>query len=163
MYLRSNSSETVKQAKKSLANITRTIEGLFVGSVMSKDLITLKIDSSVGLAEEIMRLKAINHVPIVDDAGVLIGLVTGKDILRSTCQTQTFRETCLRQKMADDLLMRDVMRGGLITVKRDTLVTKAAKVIIDNGVGCLPVIDVSGVLVGMLTERDFVNIMAKNS
>jgi len=163
MYLRANRSETIKKAKMSFANISKTIDKLFVESIMSKDLITLKADSSLGLADEIMRLKAINHIPVVDNAGVLIGLVTGKDIIRSTCQTQKFRDTCLRQKMSEEMSVGDIMRGGLVTVTRDTLLTKAAKLMIEQGVGCIPVVDVSGVAVGIVTEKDFVNIIAKNN
>ena len=161
MYMRESKSSSIKESEKILNSIYGKGRKLYVKDIMSKDLITLHIDSKLSVADELVHQRAINHVPIVDDDDKLIGLITSKDIIRETCQTQTHRTNCVREELKDKISVGEIMRGGLITIKDGTLITKAAKIMVEENVGCLPVVSNNGLLLGILTEKDFVSLVSR--
>ena len=86
-------------------------------------------------------------VPVEDDEGRLIGLVTHRDLLHLLSQG-------MRTQPAKPLTVRDVMKTELQTVSSSTPTLDALEIMQNNGVGCLPVVD-DGRLVGILTSFDF--------
>jgi CBS domain-containing membrane protein len=87
----------------------------------------------------------IRHVPVVDEAGGLVGIVTQRDLLS------------LEHKKDPVTQLRDVMRTDVATATPDTPLRTAAETMIYNKYGCLPVVD-HGELVGIITETDFLKL-----
>lgn len=115
-----------------------------VGDVMTREVVTLAEDDDLGRVEAFLSLGRIRHLPVTRD-GRLVGLVTHRDLLRAAIGGV---EHLVR---ADDVMTRDIR-----TVDADMQLTDAARLMLDNKFGCLPVVDENERLVGLVTEADLV-------
>ena len=136
------------------------MEDLRVRDVMSADVTTLQRNDKLTLADDIMRLGRIRHLPVIDENGQLAGIVTQRDLFRGAlAKALGYGERAQRQLM-DTLLVKEVMTSDVITTSPDTLLADAAGVLVERKIGCLPVVD-SGSLIGIVTEGDFVALAAR--
>lgn len=123
-----------------------------VGQFMSKDVFAVKMDDIIDLAANIMDWKNIRHIPVEDDKGNLVGLVTSGMFLRFLA-----RSYGKKQKM---IPINEIMIKDPITTTPETPTAKAIEIMLKNKVGCLPVVHKKK-LVGIVTENDFVKISQK--
>jgi CBS domain-containing protein len=121
-----------------------------VADFMTKDLVTVREADDVALAESLLRLGGIRHLPVVRD-GKLVGLLTHADVLRSG---ESGRPA------ARDLPVSEVMTRELVTVRPTTGLAQAARTMLERKYGCLPVCEEDGKLAGIVTEADFVRFAA---
>lgn len=119
-----------------------------VGELMTRDLVTLKETQNLALADELLRLHRIRHLPVVRE-GKLVGLITHRDLLKAASQKGL--DPATQASWAADIMNREVK-----TVRPDTSLRDAVKVMLDNKFGCLPVVGDNGALLGILTEADLV-------
>jgi CBS domain-containing protein len=119
-----------------------------VGELMTRDLVTLKETQNLALADELLRLHRIRHLPVVRE-GKLVGLITHRDLLKAA--SQKGQDPARQPSWAADIMNRDVR-----TVRPETSLRDAVKVMLDNKFGCLPVVGDNGNLLGILTEADLV-------
>jgi CBS domain-containing protein/gamma-glutamyl:cysteine ligase YbdK (ATP-grasp superfamily) len=124
-----------------------------VGQFMSTDLFTVREDDLVDLAASVMDWRHVRHVPVEDNEGRLIGLVTHRDLLHLLTQG-------MQAQAAKPLTVRDVMKTELQTVSSSTPTLDALEIMQKNRVGCLPVVD-DDRLVGILTSFDFLSGAAR--
>jgi CBS domain-containing protein len=141
---------------------TLDVSKLRVGDLMSRDPATLKRNDNLSLADDIMRLGRIRHMPVVDDDDEtqLAGLVSQRDLFRSSLARALGYGTAAQQKILGMLLVKEVMTNDVITTTPETPLTDAARVMHERKLGCLPVLE-NGKLVGILTEGDFVALLAR--
>ncbi|MFW5921066.1 MAG: CBS domain-containing protein [Polyangiales bacterium] len=127
---------------------------LAVRDLMATDIVTLEEDEDLDLAEQLMQLARIRHLPVVRD-GDLVGLVTNRDLLRA--QASHLAEPSAEQKKAMNLWVKAgwIMTRDVQTVEPDAPLLEAAHMLRNHKYGCLPVVE-GGKLVGILTEDDFV-------
>jgi CBS domain-containing membrane protein len=120
-----------------------------VGELMTRDnLVTLTETQNLALAEELLRLHRIRHLPVVR-GGRLVGLITHRDLLRAAAQRCA--DPAQQPLWASDAMVRDVK-----TVTADTPTREAVTLMLENKYGCLPVVGADGELLGILTEADMV-------
>ena len=117
-----------------------------VGQFMSTDLFTVRADDLVDLAASVMEWRHVRHVPVEDDDGRLVGLVTHRALLHLLSRAPSQTE--------QPLTVRDIMKTDPLTVSSITPTLDALEIMQANRVGCLPVVD-DGRLVGILTSYDF--------
>src|SRR5437588_630768 len=118
-----------------------------VGQFMSTDLFTVRPDDLVDLAASVMDWRHIRHVPVEDEAGRLVGLVSHRDLLRLMARG-------LAGKTSEQVVVRQIMKANPVTVAPDTPTLEAIALMRERRVGCLPVVE-QGTLVGILTAHDF--------
>lgn len=125
-----------------------------VGQFMSTDLFTVRPDDLIDLAASVMTWRHIRHVPVEDDDGKLVGLVSHRSLLRLLAHggPSTGDETCVT--------VRDIMTAKPLTVTSATPTLEALEVMRKNRVGCLPVVDDDN-LVGIVTSYDFLDASAR--
>jgi CBS domain-containing protein len=123
-------------------------------AIMSTNLVTLAPSGTLAEARELMQEYRIHHIPVVDDNGNLIGLVTLTNVLAAT--DSVLRKTDNRIH-ASDIRIEDVMVTEVATVDRNASLRQAALFLEKHRIGCLPVID-EGKLCGIITETDFVAV-----
>jgi CBS domain-containing protein len=140
------------------------MEGLKVRDVMSSNVTTLKRNEKLTLADDIMQLGRIRHLPVTDDndEGELIGIVSQRDLFRGALAQALGYGQRGRRKILDTLFVKDVMATEVTTTSPDTSLVDAAKVLVERKIGCLPVVE-NGRLVGILTEGDFVAMVARKA
>ncbi|MEM9695868.1 MAG: CBS domain-containing protein [Myxococcota bacterium] len=126
-----------------------------VADLMTAEVVTLDADDDLVQADQLMRLGRMRHLPVVDKDKV-VGLITHRDILKA--QVTLLARLAGRDKNADDtyisLRARELMNVDPVSVRSDTPAKEAAKMMLNNKFGCLPVID-DGELKGIITEADF--------
>ena len=138
-----------------------------VRDVMTAGPMTIAPEAPLETAVAVMRERRLRHLPVVDDAGRLVGIVTDRDIrsailgpaiaeYASTAERGRLRALA---KDLDDVQVSHVMTWGALTTGPDALVAQAAAVMADARVGCLPVVE-GRRLVGILTEHDVVKALA---
>jgi len=135
---------------------------LRVRDLMTREVATLKPNDKLSVAEDVMRLGRIRHLPVVadDDDGKLVGLLSLRDLFRGSLADALGYGTRAQQKLLDLLLAKEVMSTNLFTTTPDTPLRDAAKIMMERKLGALPVLE-NGRLVGILTEGDFVGMVAK--
>ena len=137
---------------------------MFVTERMSKDLITAGPEMTIFEARTIMTEKGIRHLPIVDPAGKLIGIVTDRDIrdaMPSTLLKKVDYEITLGKIM--NYPVADIMTKNPLSIYAYYTIQDSLLVMQQKKVGALPVIDEDGNLKGILSTRDllraFVNVL----
>jgi len=124
-----------------------------VGQFMSTDLFTVRPDDLVDLAASVMDWRHIRHVPVEDEAGRLVGLVSHRDLLRLLARG-------LADKSNEPVAVRQIMKPDPVTITPDTPTLDAIALMRGRRVGCLPVVE-AGTLVGIVTAQDFLIASAR--
>jgi len=128
-----------------------------VGQRMTKNPITVKLDTPVSEAQYTMRKEKIHRFPVVDKELRLKGIVTEKDLLYATPSPATTLDVYEMSYLLSKLKVDEVMTTDLVTVTEDTTIEEAARVLVDNNIGGLPVLR-DGKLVGIITESDLFKV-----
>jgi acetoin utilization protein AcuB len=129
---------------------------LTVKDVMTANVTTLKRNEKLTLADDLMNLGRIRHLPVLDDEGEeLIGIVSQRDLFRGALAQAIGYGHHARRKLLETLLVKEVMTTEPTTTTPETPLADAAQVLMEKKIGCLPVV-ANGRLVGILTEADFV-------
>jgi len=133
-----------------------------VADIMTSDVTTLKRNEKLTLADDLMNLGRIRHLPVLDDDGVLVGIISQRDLFRGALAKALGYGQHASRKILDTFLVKEVMTTDVITTTPETAVIDAARVMIKRKIGCLPVVK-DGHLVGIITEGDFVALATRNS
>jgi CBS domain-containing protein len=118
---------------------------LIVGDLMSTGLVTIKATESIKEAHAEMELGIIRHLPVVDDRGRLVGVLSDRDILASLHGR--------KPRNVGEVMTRDV-----ISTTIDTPAHTAAQIMLERQIGSLPVLDSADTLVGIITQTDFLDV-----
>jgi CBS domain-containing membrane protein len=132
----------------------------YVRDLMTSDVVTLKASDELGAFRDILYERGFRHVPVVDEDGNLIGIVTERDFLRNVLTDQADIPISVRDEVMRSTQIGDIMIQDVVTVEPDDLLPGAAQVMLDNKFGCLPVTD-GPLLVGILTESDFIRFFTQ--
>lgn len=120
-----------------------------VEQFMSRDLFSVRPEDIVDFAAAVMEWEHIRHVPVEDDDGRLVGLVTHRDLLRMVAR---------RDAEDAQVPIAQIMQRDVLTIPPDALTLEAIRLMRERGVGCLPVVREDGHLEGMVTEQDLLRI-----
>jgi len=123
-----------------------------VEQFMAVDLFTVRPEDIVDLAASLMHWRHVRHVPVEDDAGRLIGIVSHRDLLELFALGKITGQA--------QWSVRDIMKTDLITVAPDTPTLDALTLMRDKNIGCLPVVK-NDRLVGLVTAYDFLTVSSK--
>ncbi|HEU4368702.1 MAG TPA: CBS domain-containing protein, partial [Methylomirabilota bacterium] len=112
-----------------------------------------RADAPVAVAADLLRAGRIRHLPVVDGTGRLVGIVTDRD-LRQLVFDPVVQEALGQTAAAlSGLKVREIMTWGVLSVRPDTDLRAAARLMRERRIGALPVVDNGGV-VGILSETD---------
>ena len=128
---------------------------LRVRDIMTTDVRTIHRQAPMRIAIHKMQVNAIRHLPVVDDLGMLIGLVSKRDALRHLANA-LFGEI----KQPGETPCEEVMVARPLTISPDATLQLAAKLLAENRYGCLPVVESKSQIVGIISVVDLLQIMA---
>jgi CBS domain-containing protein len=114
---------------------------------MTQDLFTVQPDDIVDFAATLMDWRHVRHVPVENETGQLVGLVSHRALLRLMAQGRLGGE----QK----LTVGEIMNRKPVTVHPDTPTVEAIRIMREKRLACLPVTR-ENKLVGIVTEHDLI-------
>jgi acetoin utilization protein AcuB len=137
---------------------------MFVSKSMTKKLITVTGETNILEVGKIMKDHKIRHVPVVDDAYILLGIVTDRDIRSAmpSVASEDFNSKEERDKLSG-LKVKEIMTTNLVTVSPRYTLQDVLLLFQKHHFGALPVIDDNRVLLGIVSIRDllraFIGVM----
>ena len=147
-------------ASPSSAKSVRGSRERSVRDLMTERVFTLKARDDLEALYDLMDSRRVRHVPIVDNEGELVGLVTDRDLSRTALGAVEELPLSVERDILRRRRIRDIMVTEPDTIEPDAPLADAAEMLLENKVGCLPVVE--GLhLVGIITEADFVRDFAE--
>ena len=133
---------------------------MLVKDRMTPDPVVITTDTSLKEALEIVRSKPFRHLPVLDENGKLVGIVTEKSLVYAS-PTST---TALSVFEVDYILSRtkvgQIIQGSVISVGPDWPIEEAARVMVDRRIGCLPVVE-DDKLIGIISDTDIFRVFVE--
>ncbi len=130
-----------------------------LSDIMNRGLITVDKHASLRRARRILDQHRIRHL-LVMDGKRLVGIVTDRDLRQAAPSSKLPLTTSEREEFMDELKVAEVMSRKLITASPDTTVREAARVMVSEKIGCLPVVS-GNQLVGIVTETDLLEVLVR--
>ena len=131
-----------------------------VRDLMSRPVRTLERNDMLSLADSVMRDERIRHLPVLDSAGRLVGLLSQRDLFLNALVRALGHGTMARDRSFRSIVVKEVMTEDVVTTTPETPITAAAQIMVDRKIGCLPVVEANA-LVGILSESDIVSAVAR--
>jgi len=125
---------SIEAQAKEVTIVKRAESGMII------DPITLKEENTIKDAKELMAKYGFSGVPIVDDNGKLIGIVTKRDVIFEDNLNKKLKSVMTKER--------------LITAPVGTTLTQAQKILKKNRIEKLPIVDKNGLLKGLITVKD---------
>ena len=126
---------------------------MLVKDVMSEHPIVIGPEASVLDAKEIMKKNKVSKLAVVDKNGVLIGLLTNADLIKVSPSSATTLDMYELGYLLSKMSVEKAMVKNVKTTIAEQTVEEAARLMKDNGITCLPVVN-DDILIGMVTQSD---------
>ena len=130
---------------------------MLVRERMSTKPVIITSDAPIAEALRVMRQSQVRRLPVLNEAGQLIGIVSEKDLLYASPSPASSLSIYEMHYMLSTLRVTELMTPDPITVTPDTLLEEAAIIMADSKIGGLPVVE-GGKLVGIITETDIFKV-----
>ncbi len=127
---------------------------MLVRDRMSHPAVTVRPDTPFQDALTLMRERRFRRMPVVDERGALVGIVSERDLLHAAPSPATSLSVWEVNYLLWKLKIADVMTEQVISVSPDTPIEDAALLMVNRKIGGLPVVDAGGAVVGVITETD---------
>jgi len=125
-----------------------------ISEIMTKDLFTVQIDDKVLLADEIMKTQKVKHIPVLEGKK-LVGIISDRGLKEYTLKQLYDFEDALPDSARNRIIdFQSIMDKNIRVIYPEDSVQKAVEIMLKKKAGCLPVVDWSKNLVGMLTHTD---------
>ncbi len=129
-----------------------------VRDIMPEKMVTISTGDTLSTVEDIMTLGRVRHMPVVE-SGKLVGVVSERDLLRASLSNLSGFGSQQRRAFLHVVEIGRVMSKPPVTIDPDASVEEAARIMAEQKIGCLPVVD-GGALVGLVTETDLLRYFA---
>lgn len=139
---------------------------MYVKDNMTRNPYTVTSMKSVSEALDIMSASKVHRLPVVDNKGKLVGIVTQSLISSNTPNNASSLSVFELNYLLNKLSIRDIMIKNPISISPDALLEEAATIMRKHDIGCLPVVDDKNILVGIITHNDifeaFIELLGYN-
>ncbi len=126
---------------------------------MTAEVVTLNADDDLDLANHIMTLGRIRHMPVLRDEK-LVGILSQRDLFRAAISSVlAFVPEAEREWLAK-IHVKEVMTRDVVTARPDWPMRRAVETMLSGRFGCLPVVDDEQHLVGLVSETDCLRLLA---
>lgn len=127
---------------------------MLVREWMNTKVVTVNEDTTMVRATVMMKDNRIRALPVVNEPGRLVGIVTDRDIKDASPSKATSLDIHEINYLISTVKIRHIMSSDLVCVKPDETIEFAAVLMLDNKISTLPVVDDRNVLVGIITQTD---------
>jgi acetoin utilization protein AcuB len=122
--------------------IKKEVEPMRVQDIMQRNVKTIAPNVSIVMANDIMWRQRIHHLVVQDEKNIILGIISDTDLGGPDAS-----------EIRDDVQVKDVMVRSVITAEPTMTVKRAAAIIRERGIHCLPIVE-DGKLVGIITSTD---------
>jgi len=132
---------------------------MFINKFMTKEVVTVSMDDDIAQARRMMIRYRIRHLPVARLDGMLIGIVTDRDI-RSAVPSSVGRNhdpTTDATDTTTGVLVQDIMTKDPVSISLASTIQDALLLVEKTRVGAFPVVDENFKVVGILSDRDLLN------
>jgi CBS domain-containing membrane protein len=131
-----------------------------IRDVMQTKIHTLRRNDKLLVADDLMKQARIRHLPVLDEDGALVGIVSQRDLFRGALLRTLGYGGRAEERMLNTVLVKEAMREPVRTISSDAPLRAAAALMLEHRIGCLPVVD-GGKLVGIVSESDLLQLVAE--
>jgi acetoin utilization protein AcuB len=132
---------------------------MLVQGWMTTDVATVEENTSMMKASIVMKEKKIRCLPVVNDKGKLVGIVTDRDLRDAAPSKATTLDVYELNYLLSSMKIKDIMSKNLVFVRPDETVEFAAILMIENKISSLPVVNKKGALIGIITQTDIFKVL----
>ncbi len=126
---------------------------LRVSEIMQKEYASVGPKERVDFADQLFKLGRFRHLPVLD-GGRLVGIVSSRDLMKAALTEVLDFEPGQRRAFFKAIEISEVMTRKVISAGPDTPLTEVASRMVKEQIGCLPIVDGEGAMVGLVTETD---------
>ena len=128
-----------------------------VREIMMGSPVTLAPNDTLDLANDVISLGRIRHIPVID-GGKLVGLLSERDLIGAAATRIFGLKQKTRSALLKSELVRNVMKKRIVIVAPDTSIKEAARLMAEKKIGCVPVMS-NGRLVGLVTTTNILRYL----
>ncbi len=132
---------------------------MFVQDLMERDVVTLNVSDSLDLADDIMRLGRIRHMPVMSGE-TLVGILSQRDLFRAAISSVLQLRPAAERQWLAKIPVREVMTKRVFTIAPTAPIRAAVAEMLDKRIGCLPVVE-HNKLIGLLSESACMRYLAR--
>lgn len=123
-----------------------------VQEIMTTSITTVGRNDDLRMVDDLMEAGRLRHVPVVDEDG-LVGIVSQRDVFSARMSSTMGVGEKGQRSLLHTILVKEVMNYPATTIGPEAAVSEAASIMMDDGIGCLPVVH-DGQLLGIITKTD---------
>ncbi len=125
-----------------------------VKDLMRTHIVTLHFTDTLNVAEDIMSMGRIRHLPVLDGGNRVVGIVTQRDLYKASISSVLGFDRAREHEWLGKVKVQDIMTTTITMIGAEAGVVEAVDKMVTEKIGCLPVVDEQGKLMGLLTETD---------
>jgi len=118
--------------------------------IMSSPVFTIRDNALLEEAQKVFKEHKFRHIPVVSATGKLVGIISDRDFIGKGSQPITG-------------LIKSRMVTNILTAHPQTEIPAIAEAMINHHIGCLPIVDEVGTLVGILTRTDILHAIVNHA
>ncbi|NLW81125.1 MAG: CBS domain-containing protein [Desulfovibrionales bacterium] len=126
---------------------------------MTKDVITVDPEASMMRAAKLMKEKGIRRLPVVDDKGKVVGMLSDRDVKEASPSKATTLDVHELYYLLSEIKVKNIMTPNPMTIRDSDTVLKCAAIMHDKKVSGLPVLDDNDRLVGIMTQNEVYRVL----
>jgi acetoin utilization protein AcuB len=127
-----------------------------VAERMTPTVVTIRRDTTATTAWALMKVRRFRHLPVVDDRGRIVGIVSDRDLTHVPSTP-----TRAGQSVPTSVPVERIMTAMVISVRPDDDIAEAARLMWEHKIGALPVVE-NDRLVGIISELDLLRMLSQN-
>jgi acetoin utilization protein AcuB len=139
----------------------RREEPMTAADLMTENPRTIRATDTIAQALDALQSMEIRHLPVVDDANELVGILSDRDL---GSMMRSFTEGADAQRLIVPLSQRrvaDFMSGDVVSVDTDADLGEITDTMLDQRIGAVPVVDGEGSVVGIISYVDVLRALAR--
>jgi CBS domain-containing protein len=139
--------------------VTLVLNDYTVADLMTVDPVVVSVDASIEEAEQLLRTYRVTGLPVVDEHGMLVGVISQTDLLWGP----GLHIAALLRSKTSGLRVGELMTSPPVTVPLSTAIVEAARIMLEHKVHRLVAIDDQARPVGVLSATDYVGLVAETA
>lgn len=124
-----------------------------VSEIMRRDFVSCGAKERLDFADQVLRLGRFRHLPVLED-GKLVGIVSNRDVLAAALTRVLAFSPGERRSFLHAIDVEEVMTREVVSAGPETPLAEAVERMLERKIGCLPIVDAGGTVVGLVTESD---------